>query len=217
MKTDKTRKISQKTVERLIVIHRVLAGLKDENIGFIYSHELARLCGISAAQVRRDLMTVGHTGSPSKGYNIADLYKIISYMLGFSKKREAVLVGVGHLGRALLGYCNGRNSKLQFTMAFDSNPDRVDRVISGVRCYSVNDMEKMVRENCVKIGVVAVPEEAAQEVVWTLIDAGANAFLNFAPVHLRVPDNVYVENLDLMTILEKVAYFSDLKQSETKF
>ncbi|MBN2803296.1 MAG: redox-sensing transcriptional repressor Rex [Deltaproteobacteria bacterium] len=202
------KKIAEKTVERLIVIHRILVSQKANNIKFIYSHEIAKLSGLSAPQIRRDLMLVGYSGSPAKGYDVSKLKNTINTFLGFKKNKEAVLVGLGYLGRALLGYFNGQDSNIKFSMAFDINPERVNRIISGVNCYHIDEMGSRLSSSNINICVIAVPKQSAQEVAWTAVDNKIISILNFAPQHLRVPENVHVENLDLMTMLEKAAYYS---------
>ena len=119
-----------------------------------------------------------------------------------------VLVGIGHLGRALLDFFANRNPKLILCAAFDVNEMRVNRVIHGVRCYAVSKLTEVVKETRAQMGIITVPDSAAQEVASALVEGGVTGLLNFAPVQLRVPNNVFVENLNISTVLEKVAYFA---------
>ena len=174
----------------------------------IYSHELAKMCGVTAAQVRRDLMTIGFSGSSSKGYDVSELQQTVGDFLGFNEERRMVLVGIGHLGRALLDFFANRNPKLILCAAFDVNEMRINRVIHGVRCYSVSELTKVVMDERASMGIITVPDTEAQKVASALVDGGVSGLLNFAPVQLRVPNHVFVENLNISTILEKVAYFA---------
>ena len=209
-------KISPKTVERLGIYRRVLQKKLAQHATHIYSHQLARLCGKNAAQTRRDLMVVGFEGSPSRGYEIDGLYRAISDFIDGEEKSVAVLVGVGHLGAALLEYSERRCPHLRFGAAFDSDPTKTGRVFCGVRCHSDDEMEKVIKENGAEAGVIAVPGRAAQDVADVLITSGIKGILNFAPVALRVPQEVYVEQIDLAVALEKVAYFSRGKDKDKK-
>lgn len=201
-------KISKRVIERLSEYRNVL----DENLILenknIYSHQLAKLCGVTAAQVRRDLMSVGFSGSSAKGYDVAELKSTVADFLGFNEERRMVLVGIGHLGRALLDFFVNRNPKLILCAAFDVDEARINRVIHGVRCYSVNELVDIVAQHRAQIGIITVPEAAAQDVAWQLVEGGVSGLLNFAPVQLRVPSPVFVENLNLSTVLDKVAYFA---------
>ncbi len=202
------KKISSKTVERMSQYRRVLGRLAESNATHVYSHELAYLCGLSAAQVRRDLMTIGFTGSSARGYDVSELLRRVSDFLGFSRERRLALVGIGYLGRALLDYFVDRNPIFRICAAFDADLDKVDRVIHGVRCYPVDKMGEILRPLQVQTGIITVPASAAQQVAFELVECGVTGLLNFAPVQLRVPPGVYLENLDLTSALEKVAYFA---------
>ncbi|MBN2342898.1 MAG: redox-sensing transcriptional repressor Rex [Deltaproteobacteria bacterium] len=203
-------KISKKVIERLSEYRTALDEQSAGEQRNIFSHELARLCGVTAAQVRRDLMSIGFSGSSAKGYDINELKQTVSDFLGFGEERRVVLVGIGHLGRALLDFFVNRHPKLVVCAGFDVNEMRINRVIHGVRCYAVSEMERVVAENRAQVGIITVPESAAQETAERLVEAGVTGVLNFAPVQLRVPGHVFVENLNISTVLEKVAYFAGL-------
>ncbi|MCK9521558.1 MAG: redox-sensing transcriptional repressor Rex [Proteobacteria bacterium] len=203
------RKISERTVERISRYRRLLESIHATSDNpFIYSHEIASLCGLTAAQVRRDLMTIGFSGSSARGYEVAELLRSASSFLGFSHERRMALVGIGYLGRALLDYFVDRNPLFKLCAAFDADPGKVDRVIHGVRCYPVTQLKTVLATHQVSTGIITVPADAAQNIAWELVEAGVTGILNFAPVQIRVPANVFIENLDLTSALEKVAYFA---------
>lgn len=209
-------KVSKKVIERLSEYRTTLDELSAGESKNIYSHELAKRCGVTAAQVRRDVMSVGFSGSSSKGYDVAELKDTVADFLGFSEERRLVLVGIGHLGRALLDFFADRNPKLVLCAAFDVKESRTNRVIHGVRCYPVSELVNVVAQNRAQIGIITVPEHAAQDVAWQLVDSGVTGLLNFAPAQLRVPSHIFVENLNISTVLEKVAYFAGQKAEKER-
>jgi redox-sensing transcriptional repressor len=200
--------VSGKTIGRLSLYRRVLYGLLAEGERNVFSHQLAVYAGGSAAQVRRDVMALGYTGSPIRGYDVQELIRSIGNFLDSQSGQSAALVGIGNLGRALLAYFSGRRPRLRIEAAFDNDPTKTNRVIHGCRCYDVAEMDEVVKQNGIEIGIVTVPAEQAQAVAERLCGAGAFGLLNFAPVRLWVPEHVYVEDIDMTMSLEKVAYFA---------
>ncbi len=201
-------RVPVKTIGRLSLYRRLLSGLVADGARSVYSHELAALAGSSAAQVRRDLMAVGYSGSPNRGYQVLELMNSIGEFLDSPSGQRVGLVGVGNLGRALLSYFTGRRPKLAIAAAFDIDPDKLDRVIDGCRCHALDDLDAVVRELSIGVGIITVPAQAAQDVGDRMVAAGIRGILNFAPVRLHVPENIYVEDLDMTTSLEKAAYFA---------
>jgi redox-sensing transcriptional repressor len=200
--------ISEKTIGRLSLYRRVLDRLLREGVENLYSHQLASSTGGTAAQVRRDLMSIGFTGSPARGYRVQELLNRINDFLGVTDGVGVALVGVGNLGRALLAYFPYRRPSLSIIAAFDRDPERAGRVINGCRCYAMEELVPVVREQNILVGIVAVPAAEAQNVATALTEAGVTGLLNFAPTPLRVPAHVRVEYLDMTMSLEKVAYFA---------
>lgn len=202
-------KISEKKVERIINYRRVLMRLGSlTGKTHVYSHQLANSSGASSAQVRRDLMEIGYTGSPAHGYEIKGLLEGISKFIDPEEKEGIALIGLGNLGRAIIDYFNGQSSKLEIVTVFDKNPDKVNRVVAGCRSYHVKDLKEVIIENKIKTAVISVPSTDAQAVADDLVDAGVKGILNYAPIILNVPEGIYVENRDMITTLEKVFYFA---------
>jgi redox-sensing transcriptional repressor len=169
---------------------------------------MAAIAGTTAAQVRRDWMVIGYTGSPAHGYEVSDVVAAISKFLDPAAEQKVALVGIGNLGRAILVYFTGRRPKLSVVAAFDTDPHKVNRVIHGCRCYPKQQLREIIAANDIKIAIIAVPASEAQYVADSLVASGVRGLLNFAPVPLRVPQGVFVEDIDLTMSLEKVAYFS---------
>lgn len=200
--------VSSRTIGRLSLYRRLLMGLLATGAKNIFSHQLAGRAGCTAAQVRRDLMVVGYTGSPNRGYDVLELVNSIGSFLDHPRGEGTVLVGVGNLGRAILSYFSGRRPKLSIVAAFDNDPTKANRIIQGCRIYPMDDLEKIIREQDIRVGIITVPAGEAQAVADLMGRAGVQGLLNFAPIPLRVPPNVYVEDLDMTMALEKVAYFA---------
>lgn len=215
MEKIKIHSASEKTVGRLSLYRRLLNRLGPD-ANSIYSHELAALAGITAAQVRRDFMSIGYAGSPTRGYDIRELKESIAHFLDAPTGQGAALIGVGNLGRAILSYFAGRRPNLSITAAFDKEPYKVNRVINGCRCYPIEDIPKVIAEKGIRVGILTVPSAEAQAMTDTLVRAGIKGLLNFAPIPLRVPADVYVADIDMTMALEKVAFFARQRALEHK-
>jgi len=199
--------ISPKTVERLSIYRRALGRLPEAR-GYIYSHELARLGGASADQVRRDIMALGAAGSPSRGYHVADLKAQIDRLFSDVSQHKVALVGVGHLGESLIGYFDRRYDRLAIAALFDKDPEKTGRVIFGIRSYPMEELESVVLARGITIAVLALPDASSQEVAERLVASGVTGILNFAPVSLHLPAGVRVEDVDIATALDKLAFFA---------
>jgi redox-sensing transcriptional repressor len=199
---------SYETIGRLSRYRRLLTQRMESGSENVFSHELAAVAGVSAAQVRRDMMSVGAKGSPISGYDIAALIDCVGAEMDDPNGTRAALVGVGNLGRSVLTFFQGRRPKLSFVAAFDSESSKTGRVICGCRCYSTDDLARVVSAQKITVGVIAVPQSAAQAVASSLEDAGVRGILNFAPVVLRVGPGTFAEDIDMTMALERVAYFA---------
>ena len=199
--------ISPKTIGRLGLYRRTMQKMLADGREYVYSHEISNACSVTAAQVRRDLMTIRFTGSPERGYSIAGLLQSISDLLDDPEEQRVALVGVGNLGQALLNYFRGRRATLQVAAAFDVDPAKVGRVIAGTRTYPMQQIAAVFSKQSIGIANLTVPAAEAQAVATSVVQAGARALLNFTQVHLRLPRGVFVESIDFGVSLEKVAYF----------
>ena len=200
-------KLPGKTVERLSEYRRTLLNYLDEGNSYIYSHELAGLLHITAVQVRRDLMLIGYSSVLKKGYDVKELIKTIGDIIDSEEGQNVAVIGLGNLGRALTAYFKGKRSKLNIVAAFDNDPQKINRIIAGVRCYSMEQMEEVIKNENISIAIMTVPPESATLVAEEGINLGLKGFLNFTTVALNMPPNVYLEEFDMITFLEKVAYF----------
>jgi redox-sensing transcriptional repressor len=204
----KNSTVSDKSIGRLSLYRRLLNNLLAEGSEHVYSHQLAQLAGGTPAQVRRDIMNIGFTGSPAKGYEVRRLIESIGQFLDEPGGQHAALVGVGNLGRAILNFFSGRRPRLDIVAAFDSDPAKTGRLIMGCPCHSMPEMAAVLPEKNIKLGIITVPAAEAQSVADQVIEAGVLGLLNFAPVTLHLPPHVYVEYIDMTMSFEKVAYFA---------
>ncbi|MBW6490858.1 MAG: redox-sensing transcriptional repressor Rex [Lentimicrobium sp.] len=201
------RKLPDKTVERLSQYRRALLNYKSSGKHHIFSHEIANLLHITAVQVRRDIMLIGYTGTLRQGYDVQDLIDIIGKIIDTKEGQKVAVVGIGNLGRAIMGYFSGKRTRLTITAAFDSNPEKVNRIYAGIPCYHIEKLTEIIRNEGISIAVISVPGEFAEKVAQDLVMAGIKGVLNFSPKPLNMPSHVYLQEFDMLTILEKVAYF----------
>jgi len=195
-----------RTVERLCTYRRTLLRCLDEGKARVFSHQLAAAHQATPAQVRRDLMTIGFSGSPARGYDVAGLLEFIGDILDPPSGTAAVLVGVGHLGRALLAHFTRDRSPLHVAAAFDNAPAKVGVDVHGCPVHPLDALERVIGETRATVGIVAVPGDVAEDIALRLVTAGIRGLVNFAPVILHLPSDVTCEDIDITVSLEKVAY-----------
>lgn len=202
--------LSARTIGRLTLYRRLLEQLMEAEQTHLFSHELAERAGITAAQVRRDIMNLGYLGSPARGYDIHRLGECLAEYLDADARGEdrAVLAGVGNLGQALASYFGGQRSKVRLVGIFDTDARKVGRNFHGHRCHPLEELPEVVRQEKVVVGILAVPAEKAQEVANLMAEAGVRGVLNFAPTPLTLSAEVYVENVDLSVAMERVAFMA---------
>jgi redox-sensing transcriptional repressor len=206
--------ISKKTIERLILYRRILLSMDFESTEHIYSHNLANLANVTAAQVRRDLMVIGYSGTSIRGYEPKALLLALSEFLDTAQTTGVALVGLGDIGRAILHYFKGRRPKLEIQALFDIDPVKINKVYLGCRAYPIDEIPSIILEKRITVGIIAVPAFAAQDIANRLIGVGIRGILNYAPAQLDVPRGIVLENRDMMMAVEKVAYFT--RQSTVK-
>lgn len=200
-------KLPEKTIERLSEYRRTLLNCLADGKTHIYSHELANLHNITAVQVRRDIMLIGYTSMQRKGYDVKDMIGVIGNILDTKEGQNVAVIGVGNLGRAITSYFNGKRSRLNIVATFDVDENKVNRVISGVNCFHINDLAKKIEEMDITIAILTVPPDVAAATAERLVISGIRGILNFTSVPLNISPNVYLEEYDMITSIEKVAFF----------
>lgn len=193
--------ISAATVSRMPVYLRYLKGEAAKGVTLISSASMAKALGFSAVGIRKDLAIVSSVqGKPRIGFEVSTLISDIEKFLGYHGWTDAVVVGAGGLGRAILSYDGFENYGIHIIAGFDVAPEKIGAV-TGKPVYPVGRLKEIAARHGVKVGVLAVPRQAAQEACDNMVAAGINAILSFTPVYLHVPDHVTVKYEDLAVSL----------------
>ena len=198
--------VPKAVVSRLSLYLRELQHIQQEGSQTTSSTQLGRLLGLTDAQVRKDLAYFGQFGYPGIGYRCEELIQRIREILGTNREWPVVLVGVGNLGRALLGYRGFGRQGFKVVAAFDSDPEKILREIDGVPVFPLERIPEIVRSQGIRLAILAVPSQAAQGVADQLVGAGVVGVLNFAPVTLNLPVDVAKIGVDLAMELEQLTF-----------
>lgn len=200
------RRIPDESIRRLPVYLRGLLLLADQGTQSISSRKLAQRVHLNPHQIRKDFSYFGAFGTPGVGYNVAALAKQIRSILKLSIIRKAALVGVGKLGLALLGYSGFRMYGFEIAAIFDNAPKKIGRKIGGI---TVEDTAKLktLKSKKIKLAIIAVPGDTAQNIADLLVKNGVNGILNFAPRYLAVPKNVKVITIDIAMDFARLPYY----------
>jgi redox-sensing transcriptional repressor len=204
--------LPDKTVERLSQYRRNLLICDANGKEHIFSHEIANIHHITPVQVRRDIMLIGYTGTLRKGYNVKELVALIGEILDKPEGQNIAIIGAGNLGRALMKYFKDRREKLSVLAAFDTNPEKIGTSFADVEVYPLDQLKQVIKEKNISIGIISVPVGEATNIAKLLVEAKIKGILNYSPRPVNVPDEVYLEEYDMVTSLEKVAYFAKNKK-----
>lgn len=201
------RILPEKTVERLSEYRRTLLLCQEEGKDYIYSHELAHLHNITAVQVRRDIMFIAFTSPHRKGYNIKELVKVIGKIIDPKEAYNVAVVGWGNLGKAVTAYFAGKRPQLNLVAAFDIDPKKIGSEIAGVQCFSMDRLREICIAKDISVAILTVPPVVAKDTAKMLISAGIKGILNFTSITLNLPPGIHHEYYDMITSMEKVAYY----------
>ncbi|MGO8766343.1 MAG: redox-sensing transcriptional repressor Rex [Limisphaerales bacterium] len=191
------RKPGLSCVKRLPAYLQLLRVLQAEGREYVSGTVLAGVHHLEPVIVRKDLAITGIIGTPRLGFRVAELIAAIERFLGWDNQAKAILVGVGNLGAALLGYRGFENFGLRIIGAFDADPKKIGKWVHGCKVQPMNQLGGFIRRGEIKLGVLTVPAEVAQETAEILICAGIRGIWNFTPVKLKVPDSVAAQKEDL--------------------
>ena len=206
------RIISKSVIKRLPIYLRILDQLIRRDVDIISSKELSNESGFTAEQIRKDLAYFGAFGTRGAGYNTSFLREKILKIIGLDRKTSIIIIGAGNLGTALTRYNYTKNPYVNIIALFDSDPNLVGKKVFDVEVFPITRAREVISENDIKVSMITVPAEAAQEVVNLIVDAGIKAILNFAPVKLNVPEDVVVHNADLTIELQSLIYYSSAEE-----
>jgi len=202
--------LSHLAIRRLLRYRRVLTEAYKQGTATVFSHQIASMCGRNnayggSAQVRRDLMHLGCEGKPNSGYNIESVLSELETFLAPDITSTA-LIGVGHLGKALLRHFTQEHAGFSVVAAFDCDPEKIDRVISGCHIFSLDRFAIVAQEMNITQIMLAVPSSVSQQVVDQTSGCGVKSIVNFTSLPLSVPSGVFVENVDLIASVEVAAF-----------
>ena len=193
---------STSTLKRIPFYLDLLKQKREQGIKFISSAQVAKELGLHDVQVRKDLASASKLGGkPKVGYEIDKLINDIEEYLGCNNTNTAILVGVGSLGKALLGYKGFKSYGLEIIAAFDSYSGIIGNEIKGIPVYSMERLNSFIKENNVHIGIITVPAQYAEEVCDKLVDGGVQAIWNFAPTILKERDGVIIQTENMASSL----------------
>ncbi|MDX1379290.1 MAG: redox-sensing transcriptional repressor Rex [Anaerolineales bacterium] len=200
-------KIPDIIIGRLPIYLRALQRMLDKGIQTTSSQELGDVIGISAAQIRKDISQFGEFGKQGTGYSIPFLIERLQNILKVNRTWDVIIVGLGDMGHALARYNGFGDRGFQVTMLFDNDPEKIGQTVNGLKIFSMDGMIDKIRQNKVRIAILAVPASEAQVVTDQMVKAGIKSILNYAPIHLNVPGNVKVQHIDPAAHLQRMTYY----------
>ncbi len=185
------------TIKRLPRYIQILKKLKSEKVENVSATMIGDELGIESIQVRKDLSTTGIVGKPKVGYQLDELLTTLVNFLNWNNKTDAFLVGTGALGKAILGYDNFKNYGLNIIAAFDNDPEKIKEKINSIEVFHIDKLKSLAERMKIRIGVITVPVDYAQEIAEIMVSGGIKAVWNFAPVDIKLPEEIIVENVHL--------------------
>ena len=195
-------------IRRMPLYRRGLAHMLRQGKVTISSNELAGEIGVTAAQIRRDLSYFGRFGKQGRGYDVPTLVDAIQQILKIDRSWDVALAGYGHLGQAIANYGGFEPSSFRIAAIFDHSPELIGQESSrGIEVRPESELTSLIRQLGIQMGIVAVPADQAQEVTDAMLDGGVEAVLNYAPVTLRVPEGVWVREIDPISLMQSMTYY----------
>jgi len=201
-----TKNIIKNSLKRIFLYRACLIRLKLMGVEKVFSYTLANETGVTSDQVRKDFSEFDIKGNKRGGYNISELLDKMEKLFHRNKDNNIVLIGMGNLGLALSKYSKFVQRSMNIVATFDIDPFK-QKIRSGIPVYSMNRLEEIITRFNVKVAIIAVPEISAQEVADELIRHGITGIINFAPVLLKVPPDIIINNVNLCDELESVIYY----------
>jgi redox-sensing transcriptional repressor len=206
MATGSGKRISESTIHRLSLYYRALSLLEKENYETVSSKELAKREKLTPAQVRKDLSFFGSFGTRGLGYPVQELKIKIASILGIDRSWRVALIGIGNIGSALVSYKEFQKQGFQIVKLFDNDQRKIGSNHKGIVVSDVKNLQSELKEAKIEMVVLAVPATVAQYIVDDVVRAGVKSILNFAPVNLKVPEDVYLRNENMAMELEHLSF-----------
>lgn len=210
----KNKSIPAIAINRLSIYHRCLEKIleteKGKELEFISSSKIAEITGINSAQIRKDLAYFGEFGKRGRGYPLINFSRELKKILGLDKKWSVIIAGAGNLGKALVNYRGFLKKGFIIKGIFDNNPSKIGKKLGHIFIYDIKEMEKFIKTKNINIGILVVPADSAQEVADKMVVGGIKAILNFAPIHIDLPPEIKIHNVDLSVEFEGLTYYLNL-------
>ena len=194
-------------VGRLPIYLRALTFMAEEGQEITSSQELSEKLGISSAQIRKDLSHFGEFGKQGTGYEITYLRDQLKRILHVERTWPVALVGYGDLGHALANYAGFAPKGFEIVAVFDKAPHKIGQQVAGKEVMDLSERPRVVREQIIRVAIMAVPSSVAQEAADMLVESGIKAMLNYAPINISVPDDVQVQYIDPAAHLQHMTYY----------
>jgi redox-sensing transcriptional repressor len=210
-------KVSESTVQRLSLYYRTLSSFEREGYKTVSSKDLAKGGKLTPAQVRKDLSFFGTFGTRGLGYPVKELKEKIARILGLNRTWNVALVGVGNVGSALVSYKEFPKQGFNMKLLFDNDQRKINKNHKGIKVSNVKDLARKLKEHKINMVILAVPASVAQAVTDDVVSAGVRTILNFAPTHIRVPDDVTLRSVNMAMELEHLSFSLVNKGSVVKF
>ena len=204
--------IPEVVIDRLPIYVRALTLLERQGRDVVNSQELGGKLGVTPAQIRKDLSYFGRFGKQGRGYNVKRLLEELHQILGITREWSMVLVGVGQLGRAILGYGGFAPQGFRIVGAYDVDPTTVGERVNGLEVKSIESLPEEMPNIKAQLGIVAVPAASAQKVIDMLVECGVKAILNYAPIAAQVPPGVRIKDIDPVLALQSMTFY--IKESD---
>ncbi|MCL4216503.1 MAG: redox-sensing transcriptional repressor Rex [Candidatus Hydrogenedentes bacterium] len=202
------KRLSHAVVERLMHYYYFIGEqITEDTDGAVSSAELARLLEMDDTQVRKDLASIGVRGQPRKGFQNAEVLTAIRRELGFNFRYDAIVLGAGRLGGAIVSYGGFNHFGLKIIALFDDDPSRTGEVIGGTLVHHIDELERFIERHDVHLAILTVPHEAAQPLADRLVKSGITGIWNFAPTRIEVPEHVHVRHEHIAVGLAQLAYY----------
>lgn len=203
---ERKKNISMAVIKRMPKYYRYLKELANNDVDRISSKELSEKIGFTASQIRQDLNCFGDFGQQGYGYNVKELLSQIGLILGLDKQYNTIIVGAGNIGQAIANYTYFQKMSFDLKAIFDINPKLIGLKIRDVAIEDIDDLPSYIKEHSIDIAIICVPKDRAQGVCDVITESGIKGIWNFAPVDLKVPDDVIVENVHLSESLMTLSY-----------
>jgi redox-sensing transcriptional repressor len=198
--------INKNCITRLYKYKKALNRFKSLGFKKVFSDNIADAIGVDPSQVRKDFSLFDITGNKKGGYFIDELIETLGKILGKEQSEKVIIVGAGNIGTSLMNYKGFEKEGIKIVAAFDTNFAKVS-YNTDIPVLPFEEMAEYIKKNNTKVGIIAVPDLFAQQVLDTMIQAGIKGILNFAPIHLRIPEDCIISNVNLEMELETVIYF----------